>query len=117
MTKQKFKQSEHDWCMYTKDLMNGKLIYLLLYVDDMLLAGPNDRIIQVVKNLLKSEFEMKDLGPAKKILGIEIVRNRSRCEMKLLQSSYIQKVISRFSMEGAKPASVPLGGHFKLSSD
>ncbi|GAA0139539.1 hypothetical protein LIER_01061 [Lithospermum erythrorhizon] len=54
---------------------------------------------------------MKDLGRAKNILGMEIIRDRW-----LSQEKYILKVLARFNMESSKPISCPLGAHFKLSS-
>jgi len=50
---------------------------LLLYVDDMLIAARNKTHVQKFKVQLKKEFNMKDLGETKKILGIEITRDRS----------------------------------------
>lgn len=51
---------------------------------------------------------MKDLGEASRILGIDILRNRSKGELKLVQTSYIERVLKRFNMENAKDAAVPL---------
>jgi len=51
-------------------------IYLLLYVDDMLIASQSATEIQNLKLRLRSAFEIKEVGEAKKILGIEIKRNR-----------------------------------------
>ena len=62
-----FKRSEYDSCVYIK-IVDGSPIYLLLYVDDMLIAAKSRKEITTVKKLLSSEFDMKDLGVAKKIL-------------------------------------------------
>ena len=51
-------------------------IYLLLYVDHVLIASQILLAIQKLKSLLSSEFEMKDIGVAEKILGMEIKRDR-----------------------------------------
>ena len=51
-------------------------IYLLLYVDHVLIASQILLAIQKLKSLLSSEFEMKDIGVAKKILGMEIKSDR-----------------------------------------
>ncbi len=48
---------------------------MLLYVDDMLVAGANLEEINNLKKQLLSEFEMKDLGAAKQILGMRISRD------------------------------------------
>ena len=52
------------------------MAYLLLYVDDMLLAGACKNEVQKVKDDLRAMFEMKDLGPAKRTLGMTIIRDR-----------------------------------------
>ena len=57
---------------------------------------------------------MKDLGAAKKILGIRIIRDKANGTLKLSQSEYVKKVLSRFNMNEAKPMSTPLGSHFRL---
>ncbi|XP_070047356.1 uncharacterized protein [Nicotiana tomentosiformis] len=57
-------------------LNDGAFVYLLLYVDDMLISAKDLIEIHNLKSQLKSEFEMKDLGAAKKILGMEIKRDR-----------------------------------------
>ena len=70
-----FKRSEYDSCVYIK-IVDGSHIYLMLYVDDMLIAAKSRKEITIVKKLLSSEFDMKDLGVAKKILGMEITRDK-----------------------------------------
>ena len=72
MIDQGYSRSHYDHCVYFKNLKDGSFIYLLLYVDDMLIASSNKVEIGKIKRRLSSEFEMKDLGEAKKILGMEI---------------------------------------------
>lgn len=59
---------------------------------------------------------MKDLGAAKKILGMEITRFRDRGKLVISQKGYLSKVVKWFNMDDAKPTSVPLAAHFRLSS-
>ncbi|KAH9801557.1 hypothetical protein KPL71_001080 [Citrus sinensis] len=94
----------------------GGAIYLLLYVDDMLIASKHKSEVEKLKNLLKSEFEMKDLGSAKRILGMEIFINRAAGTLFLSQEKYIKKVLERFDMHNSKPVLTPLGSQFKLSA-
>ncbi|CAA0806530.1 Probable prolyl 4-hydroxylase 11 [Striga hermonthica] len=68
-------------------------------------------------NIQAPEFEMKDLGAAKKILGMEIHRDRGSKKLWLSQKGYVEKVLQRFGMNEAKPVSTPLANHFKLSAD
>ena len=60
---------------------------------------------------------MKDLGTAKKILGMEIHRDRGSRKLWLSQQSYVEKVLDRFGISNAKHVSTPLMNHFKLSLD
>ncbi|GJW88132.1 retrovirus-related pol polyprotein from transposon TNT 1-94 [Tanacetum coccineum] len=69
-----FKRSNYDSCVYYRSYAPGEYIYLLLYVDDVLIAYKSKVEIGSAKSLLKKEFDMKELGEAKKILGMEIVR-------------------------------------------
>ena len=60
-----------DHCTYYKRFEeDDDFIILLLYVDDMLVIGPNKDWMQELKTQLAREFDMKDLGPANKILGM-----------------------------------------------
>lgn len=70
-----YNRSPYDCCVYYNKAENSSLIYLVLYVDDMLIAVKNKSDIQRLKGLLSTEFEMKDLGAVSKILGMEIYRD------------------------------------------
>jgi hypothetical protein len=70
MTKQGYSRCHSDRCVYFKKLENGSFIIFLLYVDDILVAGTNMHDINVLKKKLSNSFAMKDLGAAKKILGM-----------------------------------------------
>ena len=63
--------------MYVKRSTVG-ILFLTLYVDDILLAGNNLEMIEAIKRWLSSVFEMKDMGEARYVLGVEIVRNHPK---------------------------------------
>ncbi|CAA7029216.1 unnamed protein product [Microthlaspi erraticum] len=115
MKTQDFTRSKHDQCVYTKEISHENYIYLLLYVDDMLLAARDMSDIVNLKKQLSSTFEMKDLGAARRILGMEIIRDRVNGTLRLSQSSYLKKVIENFRMTDSKSSQTPIGAHFKLS--
>jgi hypothetical protein len=69
-----------------------------------------------MKAQLSSKFEMKDLGPAKKILGMEITRDGKFALLFLSQHDYINKVLHCFNMPDAKKVTISVAPHFKLSS-
>nr|GEU48166.1 retrovirus-related Pol polyprotein from transposon TNT 1-94 [Tanacetum cinerariifolium] len=81
-----FKRSSYDNCVYYRSYAPGEYIYLLLYVDDMLIACKSKAEIGSTKYLLKKEFDIKELGKANKILGMEIVRDRSHKILRVSQS-------------------------------
>lgn len=112
-----FKRSNFDTCLYCKGNGGESSLYLLFYVDDMLLASHDIKEIEDIKNKLKSEFEMKDLDPVRRILGIEVKRNRKEGTLSLSQKSYMLKLLNRFSMTDSKNVSLPLANHFKLSNE
>ena len=66
----------NDCCVYVKVLVDGSYIYLLLYVDDMLIATKRMCKDDNLKSLLHKEFDIKDLGATNKIMSIEIRRDR-----------------------------------------
>ena len=71
-----FDRSPYDSCVYHQQLSDGSYYYLLLYMDDIMIAARDMKVIQKLKADLNIKFEMKDLGQAKKILGMEIIRDR-----------------------------------------
>jgi hypothetical protein len=87
MTEHGYNRCHSDHCVYFKKLENGSFIILLLYVDDMLVARSNMQYINVLKKKLSNSFAMKDLGAAKKILGMRITRDWKNCKLTLSQVS------------------------------
>ncbi|KNA18313.1 hypothetical protein SOVF_071950, partial [Spinacia oleracea] len=115
MTSNGYKCTTADPCVYFRKFPGGNFIILLLYVDDMLIVGQDANVIQNLKKAFSKLFDMKDLGPSKKILGMEIARDRKVGKLWLSQEKYIEWVLERFNMKHAKPVSTPLATHFKLS--
>lgn len=71
-----YKRSDSNSSLHTNDFPNRFFIYLVLYVDDMLMAGKDKAAISDLKQTLNKMSAMKDLGPTKHILGMRITRNR-----------------------------------------
>ena len=68
-----------------------------------------------LKKELSKFFDMKDLGPAKQILDMQILQDRKVRKLWLSQEQYVERVLEKFNMKNAKPISTPLANHFKLS--
>ena len=83
MTKQGYNRCHSDHHVYFKRLDDGSYNILLLYVDDMLVVGPNMQEINVLKIKLANSFAMKDLGVAKQIHGMTLIGNRKNHKLSL----------------------------------
>jgi len=105
-----------DHCVYVKKTTK-EIMFLTLYVDDILLAGNNLEMINTTKRWLSSVFEMKDMGEARYVLGVEIVRNRPKKLLGMCQEAYIKRVLERFRMHHSKPVDTPVENGLTLSLD
>lgn len=90
MMSQEYKRTVADPCVYVRRFPYGKFIILLLYVDDMLIVGQDADIIRKLKRKLSKTFDMKDLGIAKHILEMEILRDKKAGKLWLSQERYIE---------------------------
>ncbi|CAL2240845.1 unnamed protein product [Prunus armeniaca] len=105
-----------DECIYLK--FHGRhYIFMLLYVDDILLASSNLSLLHDTKRMLSNYFEMSDLGEANFVLGIEISRDRERGLLGLSQKGYIERILKRFNMKNCTGCDVPFSKGDKLSCD
>ena len=93
MITNEFVRCQSDHCVYVKKITNGNYVILLLYVDDMLVAGSSMQDIVDLKKKLANTFDMKDLGEAKQILGMKITRDKQNHLLRLSQEDYIDKVL------------------------
>ncbi|GJR35673.1 retrovirus-related pol polyprotein from transposon TNT 1-94 [Tanacetum coccineum] len=109
-----FKINECDKCVYVKDTSAGYVI-LCLYVDDMLIVGSNDKIIRSTKDMLKSKFDMKDMGLADVILGIKIIRTQNG--LVLSQAHYVDKILNTHNAGDSGQARTPIDTSMHLSKN
>nr|GEW47716.1 hypothetical protein [Tanacetum cinerariifolium] len=109
-----FTQNRDESSVYLK-ASGSNVIFLILYVDDILIMGNNIPMLQDVKSYLGRCFAMKNLGETAYILGIKIYRDRSRWLIGLCQSAYIEKILKRYHIENSKRGSIPMQDKLKLS--
>jgi hypothetical protein len=81
-----------DQCIYLK-VSESKVIFLVPYVDDILLASNDLGLFYETKQFISQNFEMKDLGEASYVIGIEINKDRKQIILKMSQKAYIEKVL------------------------
>lgn len=111
-----FEMSKYDNCVFIKNVKGSAVGYLLLYVDDMLVSVATLEEVQGIKDQLKIQFDMKNLGCVSRILGMDIVRNRKEGKLWLTQRDYISRVLKKFQIDSSKPVTVPFAQQFKLSA-
>ena len=90
-------------------------VFLVLYVDDILLIGNDVSVLQYVKIWLSKNLSMKDLREATCILWIKIYRDKSKRLLGLSHSTYIDKMPKKFSMEQTKRGFIPMTHRITLS--
>ena len=98
-----FEENIMDQCICQK-VSGIKIRFLVLYVDDILLATNDKGLLYEVKQFLSKNFDMKDMGEASYVIGIKIKRERSRGILGLSQETYINKVLERFNMKTCSPS-------------
>ncbi|XP_060200226.1 uncharacterized mitochondrial protein AtMg00810-like [Lycium barbarum] len=93
----------------------GKIIFLLVYVDDIVVTGSNLQAIHQIKATLSSHFSLKDLGALHFFLGIEVVP----CAIAFIlsQSKYIFEILHEHSMQDSKGVPSPLSSLITLQLD
>jgi len=110
-----FKENTIDRCIYPK-VSGSNFIFLILYVDDILLATNDLGLLSETMRYLSNNFEMKDMGEAYYAIGIEIFCDISQGLLGLSQNAYINKVLERFRIDKCSTSPIPIqkGDKFSL---
>ncbi|KAL0546234.1 hypothetical protein IC582_016140 [Cucumis melo] len=111
-----FEQNVDEPCVY-KRIINSIVAFLVLYVDDILLIGNDVDHLTDIKKWLATQFQMKDLGNAQYVLGIQIIRNRKNKTLAISQTSYINEMLSRYKMQNSKKGLLPYRYEIHLSKE
>ena len=93
------------------------MIFLILYVDDILLIGNDFEMLSKVKIQLTTQFQMKDLGEAQYVIGIKIIRDKKNKIIALSQENYIDSILSKYNMQDSKKGFTPFRYGINLSQD
>ena len=97
--------------MYEK-CRDRECVIIALYVDDMLIFGTSLNVVHSTKRFLTSQFNTKDMGEAKVILGVKITRISD--SIMLSQEHYVEKILKRFGHFDTKPLSTPCDANTHL---
>jgi hypothetical protein len=109
-----FEQSEADPCLFTHGRMRAMLV---IYVDDLLVAGETDKVVLEVQQLLGGKFRTRDMGQPAYFLGMNLSYNRNERQMKLYQRTYIEALTVKFADFLGMPRSLPIGHGVQLTKD
>jgi hypothetical protein len=109
-----FTQSTSDHSLFTKKT-NTSFTVLLVYVDDVIVAGDSLPELQSIKAILHSSFRIKDLGQLKYFLGLEVAHSSEG--ISLCQRKYFFDLLTDTGYLACKPASTPSDPSCKLHKD
>ena len=104
LLKKGFKRSKAENCVYIKYENRIKII-IIVWVDDLIIAGSNIDCVDEVKSYLTKRFCMKDFGVLKEFLGIEFEFTNEG--VKLSQEKYTRKILEKFKMMESHPKTLP----------
>ena len=91
------------------------MIFVALYVDDLVLACNNEEMLQTTKKALCERFELTDLGRLKYYLGMEIGQDFVSCNASVRQTKFSADILEKFGMENSNPVDTPQDPGLKLT--
>lgn len=106
-----FQKSKTDHTLFIRNT-NGKYVPVLVYVDDIIIASNDDSEVDTLKEDLKLVFNLRDLGPLKYFLGLEIARSSKR--ISVCQCKYILGLLKETGLLNCKPSTIPMDPSIKL---
>lgn len=101
--------------LFIKKNQDGDILIISLYVDDLIITGNNEQLIEDFKNSMKKEFDMSDLGCMKYFLGVEVVQTAAG--IFISQRKYANEILERFGMNHCKPVKSPIVPESRLVKD
>ncbi|KAK2418425.1 putative mitochondrial protein [Trifolium repens] len=103
---------EADHSVFTKCSSSNKYIYLVVYVDDIVITGDDNEGINSLKQHLFQNFQTKDLGPLRYFLGIEVAQSKSG--IAISQRKYALDILEETGLTDCKPVDTPMDPNVKL---
>ena len=113
--------SDADPSLFILQSVEGATVYLLLYVDDILIVSEDIASIEKTKSLLSAKFSVKDLGEARHFLGMQLSFQYDEGgvlkNIKLSNEKLVTDILESFDMTDCRTKSVPLDASWKLQKD
>lgn len=110
-----FERCHNEYSLFTKTSREGKILFVSLYVDDLIFTGNDELMFLEFKNSMVREFDMTDLGGMRYFLGVEVLQRSDG--IYISQRKYALEVLKRFGMEGCNSVHNPIVPGFKLFKD
>lgn len=107
-----FEQYKNDHSLFIK-AKDNTVLFLLVYVDDLVITGNSESEIESFKVFLKNKFKIKDLGELKYFLGIEVLKSKNG--LCLNQRKYCLELLHEFGLLACKPVMTPLPENIVLA--
>jgi hypothetical protein len=113
LSKLGYNRAYSDPCLYIQKT-ESDLNLLTVWVDDILSFSTSTKAMQIAKRDISQTFEVTDLGDPKKLVGIEITRDRKNKRITITQTKYIEAILAKYGLQDANPVRTPLDSHTKL---
>ena len=113
LLKQGFVRSRNDNCLFARAETEGHT-FILVWVDDIIVASRSMTVISDVKKALEATFHMEDRGRVHCLLGLRIRREEGKVTVE--QELYIETILERFQMDQCKPSRTPADLNLKLQT-
>lgn len=97
--------------MYVKLGPGAAITIVTLYVDDLIVAATNMKLVKEFKQAISNQYKVKDLGELRWVLGMEVRRDRTNRMLELHQKAYVEQMLKRFNMADCNTAPTPMEGY------
>jgi len=107
-------RSKVDSCLYTWSHLVHGLVYILVYVDDRIVAGKGLEGVQMMKTSVSASFDVRDMGEVKDFTGMKVMRDRAAKVITLRNPVHVSSLLEAFQMDKSAPNRTPMVSRAKL---